>query len=153
MTPTRTAVISGLVETLETLRQRNNGRFPTKDRITQEVILNSVVNKAKGRMLNAIARLLHVRTDTFHQAATRQQQEYEAACAEADSDDDDLFEYVRARSFYKEDETSCNAYDSEWAQFVIDCWDNFTRASECAKDEAQDPVVHEHYNSTLFTFG
>ena len=32
------AVIDGLVETLETLRKRNNGRFPTKDRITQQVV-------------------------------------------------------------------------------------------------------------------
>ena len=44
----------------------------------------------------------------------------------------DLFEYVRARSFYKEDEASCNAYDSGWDEFVVDCWDNFTRASKFA---------------------
>ena len=69
------AVISGLVETLETLRKRNNGRFPTKDRITQEVILNSVVANAKGSMLNSIARLLHIRPNTVHKAAARQQPE------------------------------------------------------------------------------
>ena len=67
------AVIAGLVETLETLRKRNNGKFPTKDRITQEVpitcsqpahdcmlqvILSAVVSTAKGKMLRAISRLL-----------------------------------------------------------------------------------------------
>jgi hypothetical protein len=36
-----TAIIAGLVEALETLRKRNNGRFPTKDRITQEVIIGT----------------------------------------------------------------------------------------------------------------
>ena len=137
------AVISGLVETLETLRKRNNGRFPTKDRITQAVILNSVVANAKGSMLNSIARLLHIRPNTVHKAAARQQQEYEAASAEADSDDEDLFEYLRTRSFYTENEKSCNAYPLEWTEFVGECWDNFTRASECAKDEARDPVAHE----------
>jgi len=45
------AIIAGLVEML---RKRNGGRFPTEDRITQEVILSSVVSKAKGKMLSAI---------------------------------------------------------------------------------------------------
>ena len=48
------AIVAGLVETLEMLRKRNGGRFPTEDRITQEVILSSVVSKAKGKMLSAI---------------------------------------------------------------------------------------------------
>ena len=52
------AVIEGLVETLETLRKRNNGRFPTKDRITQEVVLNAALSNAKGKCLGAIAKLL-----------------------------------------------------------------------------------------------
>ena len=64
-----TAVISGLVETLETLRRRNNGRYPTKDRITQEVVLSAVVKEAKGKVLRAVARLLKVRPQTLQKAA------------------------------------------------------------------------------------
>jgi hypothetical protein len=64
-----TAVIAGLVETLETLRQRNNGRYPTKDRITQEVVLSAVVKEAKGKVLRAVARLLKVRPQTLQKAA------------------------------------------------------------------------------------
>lgn len=53
------AVIDGLVETLETLRNRNGGRFKTADRITQEVILDAAMYKAKGQVLSAISKLLH----------------------------------------------------------------------------------------------
>ena len=48
------AVIEGLVESLDTLRKRNNGRFPSKDRITQEVLLGAATLKAKDKMLSAI---------------------------------------------------------------------------------------------------
>ena len=54
-----TAIIAGLVEALETLRKRNNGRFPTKDRITQEVIIGAATLKAKGSMISAIGNALH----------------------------------------------------------------------------------------------
>jgi hypothetical protein len=65
------AVISGLVETLETLRKRNNGRFPTKDRITQEVILTAAMSQAKGRILSAISRLLNQSRDSLSKAQKR----------------------------------------------------------------------------------
>ena len=51
------AIIAGLVETLEMLRKRNNGRFPTNDRITQEVILSAAMKQAKGTMISAIGAL------------------------------------------------------------------------------------------------
>ena len=54
-----TAITAGLVETLGTLRKRNNGRFPTKDRITQEVMLGAATLKAKGSMISAIGNGLH----------------------------------------------------------------------------------------------
>ena len=115
-----TAVISGLVETLETLRRRNNGRYPTKDRITQEVVLSAVVKEAKGKVLRAVARLLKVRPQTLQKAADR---------SSADG------------SFFNEEESSCNAYPADWAEFVERRWDDLTRPSECAKDEAKDPVA------------
>lgn len=54
------AIIAGLVEALETLRKRNNGRFPTKDRITQEVLLGAATFKAKDSMLSAIGNFCFV---------------------------------------------------------------------------------------------
>ena len=114
------AVVAGLVEELETLRRRNNGRYPTKDRITQEVILSAVTRRAKGKVLSAVSRLLKQRPQTMRKAADR-----------ADPD-----------SFFVEDEKSTNAYDPAWAEFIVQCWDDLTRASECAKDEARDPVAH-----------
>jgi hypothetical protein len=65
------AVISGLVETVETLKNRNGGRYPTEDRITQEVLLGSVVQNAKGSVLNAVARLLKRRPDSLRKAKNR----------------------------------------------------------------------------------
>jgi len=119
------AVISGLVETLETLRKRNNGRFPTKDRITQEVILTSVISRAKGKVLSAISRLLNQSRDSLSKAKKRA---------------GDLFDPERA--FFREEEASCNAYNKAWTEFVERCWDDLTRASECTKDEVRDPVAH-----------
>ena len=54
-----TAIIAGLVETLETLRKRNNGRFPTIDRITQEVMLGAATSKAKGSVISVTGNDLH----------------------------------------------------------------------------------------------
>ena len=65
------AVIEGLVDTLETLRKRNNGRFPTKDRITQEVVLNAALSKASKSCFSAIANLLKMRRRTVYHAAAR----------------------------------------------------------------------------------
>ena len=119
------AVIEGLVETLETLRKRNNGRFPTKDRITQDVIRNSVVSKAKKACLSAIAKLLKMRTRTVYQAAARM----EGSAGESE------------RSYFEQQEKKCNQYPVEWTEFVENSWDELTRASECTKDEAKDPVA------------
>jgi hypothetical protein len=44
-------------------------------------------------------------------------------------------------SFFNEEESSCNAYPADWAEFVERRWDDLTRPSECAKDEAKDPVA------------
>ena len=44
--------------------------------------------------------------------------------------------------FFTLEEASCNAYPVEYTEFVEGCWDNLTRPSECAKDEATDPVAH-----------
>ena len=116
------AVIAGLVETLETLRRRNNGRYPTKDRITHEVVLNAVVQQAKGKMLRAVARLLKVKPQSMQKAADR-------VASTTDG------------SFYNEQEKSCNAYNPVWAEFVERRWDDLTRPSECAKDETKDPIA------------
>lgn len=35
-------------------------------------------------------------------------------------------------SFFVEDEKSTNAYDPAWTEFIVQCWDDLTRASECA---------------------
>ena len=126
------AVIAGLIETLETLRLRNNGRFTTHDRITQEVILNSVMSKAKGRVLSAISRLLQQSRSSLLKAKTR---------VAAERDEHDVLNTERA--FFVPEETSCNRYDDAWVEFVEGCWGDLTRASECTKDEVRDPVAHE----------
>ena len=119
------AVIDGLVDTLETLRKRNNGRFRTKDRITQEVILTAAMSKAKGQVLQSISRLLRQSRDSLRKAAAR----VEAVAGNHD------------RDFFTMDEKSCNTYPAEYSEFVGYCWDDLTRPSECAKDEAKDPVA------------
>jgi hypothetical protein len=127
------AVISGLVETLETLRKRNNGRFPTRDRITQEVILTAVMSRAKGKVLSAISRLLNQSRDGLSKAQQRVHDSsgpYREGLLDPD------------RAFFQQEEKSCNAYDPEWTEFVERCWDDLTRASECTKDEVRDPVAH-----------
>ena len=34
---------------------------------------------------------------------------------------------------------STNAYPTTWSDFGEECWDDLTRASECAKDDVRDP--------------
>lgn len=135
------AVIAGLVETLETLRKRNGGRYPTKDRITQEVILNSAVSKAKGKMLRAIARLLKQSRSSVCKAAKRMHSATGEEEAE-DSEDSEDSDGAAPEEFFTLEEKSCNAYPVEHAEYVQRCWDDLTRASECAKDEVTDPVAH-----------
>ena len=127
------AVISGLVGTLDTLRKRNNGRYTTADRITQEVLLNSAMSGAKGRVLSAISRLLHQGRGPLSKAAARVDTErgpYKDGLLNPD------------RAFFIREEKSSNAYKEEWSEFVEESWDELTRASECAKDEVRDPVAH-----------
>lgn len=45
------------------------------------------------------------------------------------------------RSFFRPEEKACNQYNDDWAAFVGQCWDDFTRPSECAKDEVTDPIA------------
>ena len=41
--------------------------------------------------------------------------------------------------FFVADEKSTNAYPTAWSDFGEECWDDLTRASECAKDDVRDP--------------
>ena len=122
------AVIEGIVQTLEMLRKRNRGRYPTEDRITQEVLLGSVVAAAKGKFLSSISQLLKCRKRTLEKAATRM----------GVSLNDDR------PSLFALNETSCNAYDPSHGAFIRECWDELTRPSECTSDEAKDPEADDN---------
>ena len=122
------AVIEGLAQTLQMLRARNSGRYPTEDRITQEVLLGSVVAASKGKFMSSISRLLKCRKRTLENAVARV--EVASTC--------------KRPALFTANETSCNAYDPAWGAFVVECWDELTRPSECTSDEAKDPNADEN---------
>ena len=123
------AVIEGVVETLRKLKARNLGRYTREDRITQQVLLSVAVSKTRSKkVLASIRHLLHTSVKSVEKAIARN----EAASKE------------ERPYFFVDDETSCNAYDPVWAEFVTECWDGLTRASECTSDEVKDPKADEN---------
>ena len=106
------AVIEGVVETLRKLKARNLGRYTREDRITQQVLLSVAVSKTQSKkVLASIRHLLHTSVKSVEKAIARN----EAASKE------------ERPYFFVDDETSCNAYDPVWAEFVTECWDGLTR--------------------------
>ena len=124
----REAVLDGIREVLHHLRVRNTGRYPTMDRVTQEVLLTAAMAKASNHSVATIASLLNTSVRSAHTARGRVNE----------MTDGTELNYTVA---YEPEEKSVGEYPPDWSIAVQQMWADACRASECKSDEARNPFA------------
>ena len=139
LTVVQAAIVDGILDLLKRFKLAHNGRYNHEEAIAHQVLLRAATWKCgdKNVSLRDIAEVLETRTKTVLKAAREAK-----AISRTAVNNSNTKATVELPSLFKLKPSSAGGMAEDHELFVIEMWDELTRASECKRDEVRNPKLN-----------